>query len=76
MMQRFRTKDRIIAVLLDAEKIAEHIPAGAEFVVIDGLPDSIVDKNQQIKVAWDGRTALMFVVDIRDRCERIAAATR
>jgi len=76
MVQRFRTKDRIIAVLLDGEKIAVHIPGGAEIVVIDSLPDSIVDRSQQVKVRWDGRTALMFVVDIRDRCDRIAAATR
>ena len=75
--QRFRINAPTIAtVFQDCKKVAVQIPAGAEILAIDSVPDPVVDRNQQVNAKWEGRTVTMFAVDIRERGERIPTATR
>jgi hypothetical protein len=70
--QRFRlTVPKIGLVFQDDRKVAVQIPAGAEILVIDSVPDPVVDRQQQMNVAWAGKTITMFAVDIRDSAEPI-----
>ena len=49
--QRFRLSAPTIATAFqDGKKVAVQIPAGAEILVIDSVPDPVVDRNQQVKV--------------------------
>ncbi len=45
----------------------ELIPLGAVLKVIDGP----LDGNRLIDVDWEGKTVMMFTIDIRERCDRL-----
>jgi hypothetical protein len=46
-----------------------------EILVIDSLPDPVVDRQQQVHVTWEGWTFKMFAVDIREGAEPISTKT-
>ena len=46
----------------------ELIPLGAVLKVIDDP----LDGNRLVDVDWEGKTVMMFTIDIRERCERLA----
>jgi hypothetical protein len=75
--QRFRLNaPRIGIVFQDGKKVAVQIPAGAEIVAIDSVPDPVVDRQQQVQVSWEGKTITMFAVDVRENAEPILKKTR
>lgn len=78
MPQRFRVKMATIATTRVANKaIVTHMPAMAEILLLDELPPVPQrNRNEQVSVEWDGRRFRMFVVDILERCERVAIAGR
>ena len=45
----------------------ELIPLGAVVKVIEGP----LDGNRLVDVDWEGKTVMMFTMDIRERCERL-----
>ena len=45
----------------------ELIPLGAVVRVIDGP----LDGNRLVDVDWEGKTVMMFTMDILERCERL-----
>ena len=70
--QRLRLNAPTIGLVFqDGRKVAVQIPAGAEIVAIDSVPDPVVDPHQQVHVKWAGKTITMFAVDIRDNAEPI-----
>jgi hypothetical protein len=75
--QRFRLNaPKIGLVFQGGRKVAVQIPAGAEIVAIDSVPDPVVDRQQQVHVKWAGKTITMFAVDIREDAEPILTETR
>ena len=75
--QRFRLNaPKIGIVFQDGRKVAVQIPAGAEILAIDSVPDPVVDRQQQVHVTWEGKTITMFAVDIRENAEPILTETR
>ena len=65
--QRFRLNASKIGLVFEGgKKVAVQIPAGAEILAIDSVPDPVVDPQQQVHVTWEGRTITMFAVDLRD----------
>jgi hypothetical protein len=70
--QRFRLNaPKVGLVFQDGREVAIQIPAGAEILAIDSVPDPVVDLQQQVHVAWEERTITMFAVDIRECGEPI-----
>src|SRR6185369_9965678 len=59
----------------DGKKVAVQIPAGAELLAIDSVPDPVVDRQQQVQVKWEGKTITMFAVDLREDAEPILTET-
>ena len=75
--QRFRLNtSKIGLVIEDGKKVAVQIPAGAELLAIDSVPDPVVDRQQQVPVKWEGKTVTMFAVDLRDGAEPILTKSR
>jgi hypothetical protein len=75
--QRFRLNaPKIGIVFQDGRKVAVQIPAGAEILAIDSVPDPVVDRQQPVHVTWEGKTLTMFAVDIRENAEPILTETR
>jgi hypothetical protein len=75
--QRLRLNaSKIGLAFQDGRKVAVQIPAGAEILAIDSVPDPVVDPQQQVHVAWADKTITMFAVDIRDSAEPILTETR
>ena len=75
--QRFRLNaPKIGLVFQDGKKIAVQIPAGAEILAIDSVPDPVLDPQRQVHVTWEGRTITMFAVDLRDGAEPILTKSR
>jgi hypothetical protein len=75
--QRFRLNtSKIGLVIEDGKKVAVQIPAGAELLAIDSVPDPVVDRQQQVQVKWEGKTITMFAVDLREDAEPILTETR
>lgn len=74
--QRFRLKTDTIATVFqdDGKRVAVQIPAGGVILVIDSVPDPVVDRNQQVNAKWEGRTVTLFAVDIGERGKRIPRA--
>jgi hypothetical protein len=69
---RFRLNAPTIAIIFeDGKKVAVQIPAGAEILAIDSVPDPVVDRAQQVNAKWEGRTVTLFAADIRERGERL-----
>lgn len=70
--RRFRLRtDTIAIVVQDGKKVAFRIPAGAEILLIDRIPDPLVDPTQVVNATWEGKMLTLFAADIRDRGERI-----
>jgi hypothetical protein len=70
--QRFRLNaPKIGLVFQDGKEVAIEIPAGAEILAIDSVPDPVVDLQQQVHVTWEERTIRMFAIDIRECGEPI-----
>ena len=75
--QRFRLNtSKIGLVIEDGKKVAVQIPAGAELLAIDSVPDPVVDRQQQVQVKWESKTISMFAVDLREYAEPILTETR
>jgi hypothetical protein len=45
-------------------------------LAIDSVPDPVLNPQQQVNVAWDGKTITMFAFDIREGAEPILTKTR
>jgi hypothetical protein len=74
--QRFRLNaPKLGLVFQEGTEIAVRIPAGAEILAIDSLPDPVVDRQQQVHARWEGRTLLMFAIDIRECSDPILKKT-
>ena len=68
--QRFRLNTPKLGLeFQDGKKVAVQIPDGAEILAIDSVPDPVVDRLQQVRVSWDGKTITMFAFDIREGSE-------
>jgi hypothetical protein len=75
--QRFRLNEpKIGLVFQEGRQVAIQIPADAEILAIDKVPDPVVDRKQQVRVAWKGKTIMMFAVDIREGAESILKESR
>ena len=75
--QRFRLKaPKLGLVIQDGREVAVQIPAGAEILAIDSVPDPVVDPQQRVHVALEGKTITMFAGDIREGAEPILRETR
>jgi len=59
--KRFSLRTATIAV--DSERVAFILPAGSVLQVVPGPAES----DQMVKVLWEGRTAVMFAVDLTAR---------
>jgi hypothetical protein len=74
--QRFRLNvPKIGLVFEDGKKVAVQIPAGAEIFAIDSVPDPVVYPQQEVHVAWEGKTLTMFAADLREGAEPILKET-
>ena len=70
--QRYRMRIPTLAVLTeDGRKVMMTIPEGGEIEVIDGPLDS----DGFLDVSWEGKSVMMFGIDIRERGERLDTAT-
>jgi hypothetical protein len=66
--QRFRIQTPTLAILSqDGHRIPITIPQGATIEVIDGP----LDGNRLVDVNWEGKTLMMFTIDLRERGARI-----
>ena len=66
--QRFRMQTPTLAILSqDGHRIPVTIPQGATVEVIEGP----LDGNRLVDVAWEGKTVMMFTIDLRERGARI-----
>ena len=75
--QRFRLNvSKIGLVFQDGKKVAVQIPAGAEILAIDSVPDPVVYPQQEVHVKWEDKTITMFAVDLREGAEPILKETR
>jgi hypothetical protein len=75
--QRFRLNaSKIGLVFQDGKEVAVQIPAGVEIFAIDSVPDPVVDRQQQVHVAWEDKTITMFAVDLREGAEPILTKYR
>ena len=62
--KRFMLKRSILAIdIIDGKRTAVSVPAGATIEVLSGLAHGDVS----VEVVWDGRTVVMFVVDVTER---------
>jgi hypothetical protein len=76
LRQRFRLNAaKVGLVIQDGREVAVQIPAGAEILVIDSVPDPVVDRQQRVHVIWKEKAITMFAVDIRECAERILTKT-
>ena len=62
--------------LRGGKKVAVQIPASAELVAIESIPEPVVDRQQEVQVKWEGKTITMFAVDLREYAEPILTETR
>lgn len=69
-MQRYRLKSDTLAIVFrDYRQIAHRIPAGAEIIVFDDVFTDFQNVSRQVQITLDGKTGMMFAVDIRERGE-------
>jgi len=62
--KRFKLKERTLAIeVLDSERRAVSIPAGAIIRVVSGPTDD----NQTVDVLWEGRKVEVFTCDVNMR---------
>jgi hypothetical protein len=70
--KRFTLKRSILAIdMIDGKRTAVSVPEGA---IIEVLPGS-TDGDVSVEVLWDGRTVVMFVVDVNDRGAEITESS-
>ena len=66
--QRYRLKTPTLAIMAhDGQRIPITIPQGSTIEVIDGP----LDGSRLLDVKWEGKTVMMFTMDIRERGERL-----
>lgn len=70
---RIRLNAPTVAVVVQYGKsVAVQIPAGAEIVIVDDLPNFSPNPLRQVKAEWDGKCITMFAFDILERGVRLA----
>jgi hypothetical protein len=66
--QHYRMRTPTLAIILhDGHMVPLTIPKGGEIEVIGGPADD----DRLLDVTWEGKTVLMFTIDIRGRGERV-----
>ena len=66
---RFKMKTSTLATdLIDGKRVSVAIPAGATVNVIAGPGKG----DRMVDVLWEGRTLVMFAIDVTGRGEEIA----
>ena len=69
--QRYRMKTATLAIMVhDGQNISVTVPLGSEIEIVGGP----LDGERLVDVQWEGRTVMMFTIDIRERGERLEAA--
>jgi len=62
--QRYRLKTPTLAIItIDGQNHPTTVPSGAVVKVISGP----LDGNRLVDVKWNGKAAMMFTTDIRER---------
>ena len=62
--KRFTLKRSILAIdIIDGKRTAVSVPAGATIEVLSGSAHGDVS----VEVLWDGRTVVMFAIDVTER---------
>jgi len=70
--KRYRLNTPTLAIMVrDGHKVPVTIPKGGEIVVIDDA----FDGHRLLAVQWEGETVMTFAIDIRERGERLDAAS-
>ena len=66
--QRFRIKTPTLAILeTDGRRTTMYVPTGDIVTVVQGPLDGM----RLVDVEWNGTTAMMFTIDLRERAELI-----
>lgn len=70
--KRYTLKRSILAIdIIDGKRTAVSVPEGATIEVLPGSTDGDVS----VEVLWDGRTLVMFVVDVAERGAEITESS-
>jgi len=66
--QRFRIKTPTLAIVeVDGQKTTMYVQTGEIVTVVNGPLDGM----RLVDVDWNGRTAMMFTTDLRERADLI-----
>ena len=71
--QAFRLKTPTLGTISsdDGHRVAVTIPQNAIVTVFNGP----LDDNRMVDVLWEGKTVMMFALDLRNRGERVDGAS-
>ena len=71
--QRYRMKTPTLAIMAhNGQNIPVTIPMGGEIEIVGGP----LDGERLLDVEWEGKTVMMFTIDIRERGELLNGAGR
>ncbi len=63
--ERYRLKTPTLAIMNQSERLTLMVPGGA-IVQVTAEP---LGEDRPVQVDWEGKALLMFMSDIRERCE-------
>jgi hypothetical protein len=71
--ERYRVDTPTLAILSlpNGKRIAQTVPKGAVVTVVNGP----LDGTRLVDVEWDGKTVMMFTIDLRERGTLISQAS-
>ena len=68
--EHYRLRNPVLAIYTDRDqhKIPVTLPQHA---VVEALDE--VNANRLIDVRWEGKVVMMFTIDLRNRCDKVAS---
>lgn len=71
--ERYRFKTPILGIYTDSDqhKIPITMPQGAVVEVLE----TDINGNRLVDVIWEGKVVMMFTIDLRNRCDKVAHGT-
>ena len=65
--ERYRLKTPTLAIMNQSERLTLMVPRGA-IVQVTAEP---LGEDRPVEVEWEGKALLMFMADLRERCEPV-----